>query len=68
MVYVDVINSTSPYPQAAQGAVGAPAVTSGARAGTQTLGFFRKTNAFTGALENSSFSGDVAVSSIETHL
>lgn len=58
--FVDVLNSDSPYPQAAPGGVGAPTVTPGAREGTRTLGLYAKTNPFEGALENWTFTGDFA--------
>ena len=61
MTYVDVLNSTSPYPQAAPGGVGAPAVTPGGREGTQTLGVYAKSNPFEGSLENWVFTGEVAL-------
>jgi hypothetical protein len=59
--FVDVLNSGSPYPQAAPGGVGAPTVTPGAREGTRTLGLYGKTNPFSGALENWTFTGEIAV-------
>lgn len=58
--YVDVINSNSPYPQAAPGGIGPPTVTPGARQGTKTLGLYAKTNPFAGALENWAFTGEFA--------
>lgn len=58
--FVSVLNSDSPYPQAAPGGVGAPTVTPGAREETKTLGIYAKTNPFNGALENWSFTGDFA--------
>ena len=58
--YVNVINSNSPYPQAAPGGVGAPTVTPGARQGTETLGIYAKTNPFEGALQNWVFTADAA--------
>ncbi len=60
LTYVDVLQSGSSYPQAALGGAGAPSVTPGARDGTQTLGIYGKTNPFTGALENWSFTGEAA--------
>ena len=60
LTYVDVLQSGSSYPQAAPGGAGAPSVTPGARDGTQTLGIYGKTNPFTGALENWSFTGEAA--------
>lgn len=58
--FVNVLNSDSPYPQAAPSGVGAPTVTPGAREGTNTLGLYGKTNPFAGALENWDFKGEVA--------
>jgi len=58
--FVDVVNSNSPYPQAAPGGIGAPNVISGAREGTNTLNLYTKTNPFEGPLENWSFTGDFA--------
>jgi len=58
--YVKVLNSNSPYPQAAPGGIGAPSVTLGARQGTNTLGLYAKTNPFDGALENWAFTGEFA--------
>lgn len=58
--FVHVLNSNSPYPQAAPGGIGAPTVTPGARDGTNTLGLYAKTNPFSGALENWDFTGEVA--------
>lgn len=58
--YVKVLNSDSPYPQAALGGNGPPSVTPGAREDTQTLGLYAKTNPFEGALANWSFTGDLA--------
>lgn len=58
--FVDVLNSDSPYPQAAPGGVGPPTVTPGAREDTQTLSIYAKTNPFAGALEAWTFTGDYA--------
>ncbi|EPX75784.1 hypothetical protein Salmuc_05422 [Salipiger mucosus DSM 16094] len=58
--YVDVLASDTPYPQAAPDGSGAPTVTPGAREGTRTLGFYGQTNPLGGALENWSFTGEVA--------
>lgn len=52
--YVDVLKSSSPYPR-----IGGPPLP-GAREGTCTLNLYAKTNPFEGALENWSFTGDVA--------
>lgn len=59
--YVSVLNSDSPYPQAAPGGVGAPTVITGARDGTQTLALYGGTGALTGALSNWSFTSDLAL-------
>jgi hypothetical protein len=58
--YVHVLNSESPYPQAAAGGSGPPTVTPGARDGTNTFNLYAKTNPFAGSLENWTFTGDVA--------
>ena len=58
--YVKVLNSDSPYPQAAPAGNGPPSVTPGAREDTQTLGFYAKTNPFEGSLANWVFTGDLA--------
>lgn len=58
--FVNVLNSDSPYPQAAPGGVGAPTVTPGAREGTSALNVYAKTNPFSGSLENWTFTGDFA--------
>lgn len=58
--FVSVLSSTTPYPQAAPGGVGAPIVTPGAREDTNTLNLYARTNPFDGALENWSFTGDIA--------
>lgn len=58
--FVNVLNSNSPYPQAALGGVGAPTVTPGARQDTNTLGFYAKTNPFEGALKDWVFTADFA--------
>ena len=55
-----MLSSTSPYPSAAPGGVGAPTVTPGAREGTKTIGVYGKTNPFSGFLENWSFTGEFA--------
>ena len=57
---VNVLNSGSPYPQAAPGGVGAPTVIPGAREGTRTLNVYAKPDPFEGGLENWSFTGDFA--------
>lgn len=58
--FVDVLNSSSPYPQAAPGGNGSPSVTPGAREGTRTLGVYAKSNPYQRALENWVFTGEVA--------
>lgn len=58
--YVNVLNSASPYPQAAPGGSGPPAVTSGAREDTQTINVYGKTNPLSGVLQNWVFTGDLA--------
>ncbi len=58
--YINVLNSDSPYPQAAAGGVGAPSVTPGAREGTNALNVYARTNPFSGALSNWTFTGDLA--------
>jgi len=58
--FVNVLNSDSPYPQAAPGGIGAPTVIPGAREGTNTLNLYAETNPFAGALENWTFTGDFA--------
>lgn len=59
--FVTVLNSGSPYPQAAPGGVGAPTVIPGAREGTKTLAVYAGTGALTGALENWAFTADLAL-------
>ena len=59
--YVSVLNSNSPYPQAAPGGIGAPDVITGARDGTQTLALYGGTGALSGALENWAFTADLAI-------
>ncbi|OIQ42834.1 MAG: hypothetical protein BM560_01235 [Roseobacter sp. MedPE-SWde] len=58
--YVEVLQSDSPYPQAAPGGIGPPTVTPGAREGTRTLGLYGKNNPLTAGLKNWTFSGEVA--------
>ncbi|MEO1143969.1 MAG: hypothetical protein AAFW66_16805, partial [Pseudomonadota bacterium] len=55
--YIDVLNSDSPYPQAALGGIGIPTVTPGAREDTRTFNLYSRTRTFTGALENWTFTG-----------
>ncbi|MEM9971989.1 MAG: alginate export family protein [Pseudomonadota bacterium] len=64
--YVDVLNSGSPYPQAAPGGIGAPTVITGAREGTETLAVYGGTGGLSGALENWSFTADVALQRNDT--
>ncbi len=59
--FVTVLNSETPYPQAAPGGVGAPSILTGAREGTETLAFYGGTGALGGAWENWSFTADLAV-------
>lgn len=58
--YLKVLNSETPYPQAAPGGNGPPTITPGAREGTNALSFYAKTNPFAGAMENWTFTGDLA--------
>ncbi len=58
--FVTVFNSTSPYPQAGPGGVGAPTVVPGAREDTDTVNLYARTNPLGGALENWTFTGDFA--------
>jgi hypothetical protein len=58
--YVKVLQSETPYPQAAPGGIGPPTVTPGAREGTQTFSLYAKTEPFAGALQNWTFTGDLA--------
>lgn len=60
LTYLDVLNSTSPYIQAAPGGIGAPTILPGARNGTRAISVYGKTNPFDGMLENWSFAGDFA--------
>ena len=59
--FVSVLNSETPYPQAAPGGSGAPTITPGAREGTRTLALYGGTGTLTGALQNWSFTTDLAV-------
>ncbi|MDJ0820368.1 MAG: alginate export family protein [Paracoccaceae bacterium] len=58
--YVSVLNSNSPYPQAAPGGIGPPTVTPGAREGTKTFNLYAKTSPLAGVLQNWTFTGEVA--------
>jgi len=60
LTYVNVVQSTSPYPQAAAGGIGAPTVLPGAREGTETVNLYVGTNPFDGALAGFSFTSDIA--------
>jgi hypothetical protein len=58
--FVSVLNSETPYPQAAPGGIGAPAVIPGAREDTRTVSVYGRTNPLGGALANWAFSADLA--------
>jgi hypothetical protein len=58
--FVSVLNSDTPYPQAAPGGIGAPTVTPGAREDTKTISLYGRTEPFDGALANWTFTGDLA--------
>jgi hypothetical protein len=58
--FVDVLNSETPYPQAAPGGGGVPTVTPGAREDTKTINLYGRTDPFDGALSNWAFTGDLA--------
>ncbi len=60
MTYVHVLESGSPYIQAAAGGFGAPTVLPGAREGTNALNLYARTSPFDGALANWVFSADYA--------
>ena len=60
LTYINVLNSGSPYIQAAPGGIGAPTVMPGAREGTNALNFYARTNPFSAVLENWVFSTDLA--------
>lgn len=60
MTYLKVLNSESPYIQAAAGGIGAPTILPGARDGTQAINGYFKTNPFDGNLQNWVFTGDFA--------
>lgn len=53
-------DSSSAYPQAAPGGVGAPRVATGAREGLKVVNAYGRTGALTGALSNWFFSADLA--------
>jgi hypothetical protein len=60
LTYVNVLNSTSAYPQAAPGGMGAPTIIPGAREGTETVSLYSRTSPFDGPLENFFFTADLA--------
>lgn len=59
--FIRVLRSTSPYPQAALGGSGSPTVIPGAREGTEALNLYAKSSPFDGALQNWTFTADVAL-------
>jgi Alginate export len=59
--FVSVLNSDTPYPQAAPGGSGPPTVTPGARDGTGTLNLYAGSNPMGGALDGWTFTGDLAL-------
>lgn len=58
--FVSVVQSGSPYPQAAPGGIGAPSVIPGAREDTNTVNVYGKTKPFVGVLKRWTFLGDIA--------
>lgn len=60
LTYVRVLQSDSPYVQAAPGGVGPPTILPGARDGTNALNLYAKTNPFESALSDWVFTADVA--------
>jgi hypothetical protein len=56
MTYVNVLESLSPYPQAAPGGIGPPVITTGAREGLNALSLYARTE----AIENFFLSTDLA--------
>lgn len=60
LTYIHVLNSESPYIQAAEGGDGAPTILPEAREGTNALSAYSKTNPFSGSLANWVFTGDLA--------
>lgn len=58
--YIKVLNSGSPYPQAAPDGLGAPSVLPGARDGTNAVNLYAKTNPFDGTWAPWSFTADLA--------
>jgi hypothetical protein len=60
LTYVNVLNSESPYIQAAPGGIGAPTILPGARDGTNAVNLYARTNPFDGGLSNWFFTADLA--------
>lgn len=60
ITYINVLNSQSPYIQAAAGGIGAPTILPNARDGTNALNLYAQSTPFVGALENWIFSADLA--------
>ncbi|MEW9919613.1 alginate export family protein [Marimonas sp. MJW-29] len=60
LTFASVLNSESPYIQAAPGGSGAPTILPGAREGTRALNLYARTSPLSGALENWSFAADLA--------
>ena len=58
--YIHVLESQSPYIQAAPGGIGAPIILPGARKGTNALNLYAKANPLDGALANWMFTADLA--------
>jgi hypothetical protein len=58
--YVTVLESRTPYPQAAPGGLGPPTVTPGARDGLNSLNLYAGTDPFEGALAGAVFTADLA--------
>jgi hypothetical protein len=60
LTYVNVLESSAPYPQAAPGGIGAPTVTPGARQDTQTVNLYARYEPSSGAFENAFIATDLA--------
>lgn len=60
LTFLNVLDSESPYVQAAPGGTGAATILPGARNGTNALNAYGKANPFGGALENFFVAGDIA--------
>ncbi|MEM8960199.1 MAG: alginate export family protein [Acidobacteriota bacterium] len=60
LTYLEVLSSGSPYPQAAPGGVGAPAILEDAREGLHALSLYARTRPFDGQLRNAFFAIDLA--------